>query len=67
MAIMHMQFVVKFGYSGSEERRTKIGKIVHSNFPDLLFRVEARRNTRCIAILLENMIRDFASKAGKDL
>lgn len=66
MALMHMQFVVKFGYSGSEERHIKIGKIIHSNFPDYFSAWKLAGTPGVSPTLLENMIRDFTSKAGKE-
>lgn len=59
MALMHMQFMVKFGYSGAEERHIKVGKIIHSNFPDYFSAWKLAGTPGVSPTLLENMIRDL--------
>lgn len=65
MAIMHLQFIVEFGYAGQEKKSITVGNRIHSNFPDYFEAWKLAGIPGMSSILLENMISDFKSSNNK--
>ncbi|MBB6487814.1 hypothetical protein [Rhizobium lusitanum] len=65
MAIMHLQFIVEFGYVGQDKKNITVGNRIHSNFPDYFEAWKLAGIPGMASILLENMISDFKSSSNK--
>lgn len=61
MAIMHLQFMVKFDYVGQDKKSITVGNRIHSNFPDYFEAWKLAGIPGVASILLEKMISDFKS------
>lgn len=66
MAIMHLEFVVKFGYSSSSKKNISVGDKIYSNFPDYFEAWKLAGIPGIAPILLRKMISDFKSSRNKN-
>jgi hypothetical protein len=59
MALMHLQFAVKFNYTGPEERHVMVGKIIHSTYPDYFEAWKLAGVPGMSPYLLQKMLDDY--------
>jgi hypothetical protein len=65
MALSHLQFAVQFNYVGSETRHIKVGKIIHSTYPDYFEAWKLAGVPGLSPYLLQKMLDDYRLNTGR--